>query len=489
MNLKPRSITSVHALLRPIAAAGLCLSLNLGLNLSAHAETVTVGIGTQDTTTNTVTGGIVLKEMHLIEKYLPKTGKYKDINFKIEWQNFTSGPPVTNGMVANTLQIGMMGDYPLLVNGAVFQAMPDVRSRLIAIIAYNKDGAGNGVVVNKDSPYFELSDLKGKKVSVPFGSAAHGMLLKAMEDKGMKADYWDLASQSPEVGTTNLQEKRIDAHADFVPFAELLPYRGFARKIFDGVETHVPTFHGVVVREDFAKKYPEFVIAYLKALIEANDWVRKNPKLAAQKIEDWTKIEKEVAYMFLGPSGVHTLDPTIKPKWVETIKYDHGVLDRMGRVKPLDADAWVDESYIRETYKELGLDYEKQKAGYAGYEISGKDPLCGGTITDPRAGGEVWVEGGDITPYKSTECTLAAIKQLQAKGKKLDVAYVFDHALKIKLFADKAFYSLSARSGKIVPFMLKKDAEAFAAANDGKLADYTEVLAAATIPTPPTGKK
>lgn len=84
-------------------------------------EVVNLGIGTQNTTTNTVTGGIVIKELKLLEKYLPKTGKYKDIEFKIEWQNFTSGPPVTNGMIANKLQIGMMGDYPLMVNGATGQ--------------------------------------------------------------------------------------------------------------------------------------------------------------------------------------------------------------------------------------------------------------------------------------------------------------------------------------------------------------------------------
>ena len=73
------------------------------------------------------------------------------------------------------------------------------------------------------------------------------------------------------------QEKKIDAHADFVPFAELLPFRGFARKIFDGVETNLPTWHGVVVRTDFAEKYPEVVVAYMKAIIAANQWLRSGP--------------------------------------------------------------------------------------------------------------------------------------------------------------------------------------------------------------------
>ena len=91
------------------------------LPLFAHAETIEIGIGTQNTTTNTVTGGVVIKELKLLEKHLPKTGKYQGVDYKIEWQNFTSGPPVTNGMMANRIHIGMMGDYPLMVNGATGQ--------------------------------------------------------------------------------------------------------------------------------------------------------------------------------------------------------------------------------------------------------------------------------------------------------------------------------------------------------------------------------
>ena len=461
------------------------VSVILTSTWKVHAdETVEIGIGIQNTTTNTVTGGIAIKELQLLEKHLPRDGKYKNIKFKIDWQNFTSGPPITNGMVANKLHIGMMGDYPLLVNGATFQAGNDTRSELIALIAYNANGAGNGLVVHKDSPYYELADLKGKRVSVPFGSAAHGMLLKAMEDRAWPQDFWELSSQSPEVGTTNLQEKKIDGHADFVPFAELLPYRGFARKIFDGVETKLPTFHGVVVRKDFADKYPEVVVAYLKALIDANAWVRENPKHAAEKIEEWTKIEKEVAYMFLGPSGVHTLDPTIKPQWIDAIKYNTGVLQRLNKVKEFNADAWINETYIKQAFKEKGLNYEQQKASLAGYEISGSDPVCKQSISEPRRGGEVWVKDGEITTHRSANCTLAAIKQAEGAGKKVAVAFVFDQTFGIKLFADKAFYVLGdgkAEKLAIIPFLLKKDAEAWAAKHGGKVGSYADVMTVASV--------
>src|SRR5258708_21826071 len=222
---------------RRLAAFVLAAAAAHGWTLAAGAQTVvTIGIGTQDTTTHTLTAGGIIKQLKLLEKYLPKDGKYAGIKFEFEWNNFTSGPPVTNGMMASKLQFGMMGDYPLVVNGFTFQSNPESKSRLVAVAAYNQFGSGNGLVVHKDSAYFQLSDLKGKLVSVPFGSAAHGMVLKAMQDRGWGADYFQLVSQSPEVGPTNLQEKKIDAHADLVPFAQLLPLRGFARKILDSGE-------------------------------------------------------------------------------------------------------------------------------------------------------------------------------------------------------------------------------------------------------------
>jgi NitT/TauT family transport system substrate-binding protein len=440
----------------------------------AHAETVTIGIGTQDTTTNTATTGTVIRRLHLLEKYLPTTGKYADIKFDIEWQNFTSGPPVTNAMMANKLQFGMMGDYPLIVNGSTFENNPESKSRLIAVSAYSLAGSGNGIVVNKESPYYSFADLKGKLVSVPFGSAAHGMVLKALQDRGLPSDFFQLVNQTPEVGSTNLQEKKIDAHADFVPFAELLPFRGFARKIFDGVETNLPTWHGVVVRTDFAEKYPEVVVAYIKAIIAAKQWLRADPKAAAEKIQQWTGINKEVVYIFVGPGGNMTVDPTIKPQLIDAAATDVKVLQSLGRMKEFDPKKWVDDSYIRKAYAEMKLDYDAELANTRNYEIAGEDKFCNKPITDPRKAGEVWVDDEGILPFSSATCTLGAYADFKARGKKIDVTYVFDTARGIKLFADQAFFAVIG--GDIEPFLLKKDAEAYAAKNNGKVLGFDDAV-------------
>jgi NitT/TauT family transport system substrate-binding protein len=442
--------------------------------------TIELGIGTQNTTTNTVTAGIVLNELGLLEKRLPRTGKYRNVSYDISWQNSTSGPPITNGMMANKIQIGMMGDYPLLVNGATGQDTKN-ETELVAVIAYNAFGGGNGIVVAKDSPFYDFADLKGKKVSVPFGSAAHGMMLQALQSRGLTGDFWDLVSQSPEIGSTNLQERRIDAHGDFVPFAELLPFRGIGRKIYDGAETKHATFHGVVIRKDFGEKYPELVVAYIEALMDANDWVRHDARRAAERIEGWTKIDKEVVYMFLGPNGVHTLDTTIKPQWVSALKEDYSVLQRLNRIKALELGAWINDKYVRQAYRELGLDYEQQLASMAGYAVQGDDPVCNVHVTDPAQAGQIWIQGGDVAPFSSAACTLAAVRHYTKNGKKLAAVYVMDHALSIELFAETAFYVLAPKTGndpEVVPFLLRRDAESYARRYGGKVASYSQALAA-----------
>jgi NitT/TauT family transport system substrate-binding protein len=303
------------------------------------------------------------------------------------------------------------------------------------------------------------------------------MMLKAMQDRGYPADFFQLVSQSPEVGSTNLQEKKIDAHADFVPFAELLPFRGFARKIFDGVETNLPTWHGVVVRTDFAEKYPEVVVAYMKAIIAANQWLRADPKLAAEKIAEWTGISKEVVYIFLGPSGNMTTDPTIKPALIDAAEVDVKVLQNLGRMKEFDPKKWVDDSFIRKAHADMKLDYNAQLGSTKNYEISGDDNFCKKPISDPRKSGEVWVDDAGILPFSSATCTLGAYADFKAKGKKINVTYVFDTTRGIKLFADQAFYAVA--SGDIAPFLLKKDAEAHAAKNNGKVLGFEEAVKSA----------
>lgn len=433
------------------------------ISFSLHAETIKVSIGHQSMCTDTYTAGIVVKELKLLEKFLPKTGKYKDAKFDISWSDYSSGGPITNQMLANKLNIGVMGDYPLIVNGAKFQQTDSLRTKYVAGTGYNLKGSGNAVVVPVASDIYSLEELKGKGVSTPVGSAAWGMLLKAMQDADIKSSEYQLKNQSPAVGAANIAAGKIDAHSDFCPWSEIMEFRGTGRKIYDGSETGVPYLHGVVVREDFADKYPEVVQAFIKAVYEAGEWIRADPIAAVEKMEKWTGVEKEVLYIYFSKGGHLTLDPTIKEQWVDALKFNHGVLEREKAIPPLDFKEWITEEYITAAYKDMGVDYKKEKEMIV-------DPEVANEGLSP----EVWHARDGLKSFADLDSFLKGVVEYRATGAKLNATYVYDKTTGLKLFGKTAFYVKAGDS--YTAFLRKPDADAFAAEKKGSVMDFESVL-------------
>jgi NitT/TauT family transport system substrate-binding protein len=107
--------------------------------------------------------------------------------------------------------------------------------------------------------------------------------------------------------------------------------------------------------------------------------------------------------------------------------------------------------------------------------VTGEDKFCNKPITEPRKAGEIWVEGEGISAYSSPACTLGAYAALTSKGKKINVAYVYDTERGIKLFADQAYFAVSPQND-IAPFLLKKDAEAYAGKTGGKVVNLADAV-------------
>ncbi|MBD2098307.1 ABC transporter substrate-binding protein [Trichocoleus sp. FACHB-591] len=472
-----RSAVSCLITVSLLFSSGCSKEVTNSLGADTGKKVVRISIGTQDQTINTVTGGSVIREGKLLEKYLPKTGKYANTEYKIEWSSYTSAPPLTNKMLANQIDIGMMADFPSTINITTFQKKGNgVKTKYIATLAYSPNGAGNAVVVPKDSPYKTLQDLKGKTISVPFGSSAHGMILKSLKDAGIDPQKdVTLVSQSPEVGGSSLQKSQIDAHADFVPYGELFPFRGFARKILDGAQAGTPTFHGVVVRSDFAEANPEIVVAYLKAVLEANKLFREQPEVVASNIQKWSGIEKEVVYMFLGPSGIQKLDPRIQSYQLTALKNSVTTLKQIGKldasVNPDDVATWADDSYLKQATKELGVSEAELGTLADQNVIGGKDALTQEPITEPKLAAQVWVKGEDkVINFASIKNMVTALDKLKKEGKTPSVIFVHDRTNGWKLFAEKSFYVQNG--DEVAAFLLEPDAQAFAEKAGTKVADF-----------------
>lgn len=452
------------------------LTLAFSLISAASAETIRIAIGTQDTTINCATGGLIIRELKLLEKYLPHDGKYKDVTYDIEWKNFTSGAPLTNEMVADKLDIGSMADFPGSLNGAAFDKAGK-KSLFITVLSGSPQGSGNGIVVPLDSPIQSLADLKGKQISVPFASTAHGMLLRALKAQGIDPERdLTLITQAPEVAGPALQAGKIDAHADFVPFAELFAWRGYARKIFDGSQANAPTFHGSLVNAEYAKKYPEIVTAFLRAALEANQLFAAEPEKYSELIQQVTGVDAEVAYLYHGPLGLQTRDFTWKPEYRQALKTSIETLKFLKRTdRNLDVDSFIDDRYLQEAFKLSGFNYAQQLGNYAKTPLVGNDASTGKPIADGKRVAQVWVKGeAKVRSYASPESAFADAKKLEAAGKEIRVVYAQDYASGIKLLAKLAWFASDSK-GQLHAFLQKDAAEKFAATNKGKTFDYAQI--------------
>ncbi|WP_412071117.1 ABC transporter substrate-binding protein [Pseudomonas fluorescens] len=450
------------------AIAGLVLA---SFTVSASAETIRIAIGTQDTTINCAAGGLLIRELGLLDKYLPHDGAYKDAKYDVQWKNFTSGAPLTNEMVAGKLDFGAMADFPGAFNGVAFETAGK-HSLFISVLSGSIKGSGNGIVVPSASGVQALSELKGKTISVPFASTAHGMLLRAVAAQG-----WDplkdvnIIAQPPEVAGSALQAGKIDAHADFVPFAELFPSRGFARKIYDGAQANAPTFHGALVDQAYAKKYPEVVVAYLRASIEANQLLAAEPEKYSELIAKVTGVDAEVNYLFHGPLGVQTRDLSWKPEYRQAVGTAIDTLKLLKKAdRGLDLNSFIDDQYIRAAFKASNLDYTAQLANYA------QTPLkaTGKAITDFSHVAEIWVRGeSKVRQYASAEEAFTALAALKQEGKTIRAVYAQASDSGIKLLAEQAWFASDAK-GRLSAFLLKGQAQQYASAQGGKVFDFSD---------------
>lgn len=459
--------------------ASLLLAFSLAFATAVQAETIRVAIGTQDTTINCATGGLLIRELKLLEKYLPRDGRYKDVTYDIQWKNFTSGAPLTNEMVADKLDIGSMADFPGSNNGAAF-LKAGKKSVFITVLSGSTLGSGNGVVVPRQSSITALSELKGRTISVPFASTAHGMLLRAVASQGLDPQKdVNIITQAPEVAGPALQANKIEAHADFVPFVELFEHRGIARKIYDGAQAGAPTYHGSLVSGEYAQKYPEVVVAFLRAAIEADRLIAAEPEKYSELIEKTTGIEAAVNYLYHGPLGLQTRDLTWKPEYRKALKTSIETLKLMGRESPLDAETFVDDRYIRAAFKQAGLNYEARLADHDKLPLKANDAVTGKPIADFQRVAGIWVQGEPkVRHYASIEGALADLQKIEQGGRKARAVYVHDLIHRIKLLAPTSWYAVDGK-GQLSAFLQKDAASAYATANKGRVLDFAGAQAVA----------
>lgn len=413
--------------LAALLAAGALALTGCSLQDAAAGDTVRVVIGYQSKTINTVTAGTLLRAQGYLEQRLRQLTENGGPAYEVEWQDYDTGAPITAQMVAEKIDIGSMGDYPLLINGSRTQAGERSRTEFISVTGYHLKGALNMVVVPPDSPATGLPDLAGAKISASVGSAGHGTLVQALTRAGIDpVNGVEVLNQQPQVGASALESGQVSALSQFVAWPGLLVFQDKAKLLYDGAELNVPTFHGVVARKAYTAEHPEVVDAFLQAQLDATEFLWREPLEAARIVAEGSDLPQEVVYLYNGPGGT-SFDTTLKPSLLAAFEDDVRYLESIGDFADLDTGAFADDRLIRAAYAARGLDYDTALADTTNHTAG--------------SGTELWLDGQDTTrPAGNPTELLRAVKAARAQGSAIRAAYIVDSELGTRWFADKAVW-------------------------------------------------
>lgn len=413
-------------ILSPVLAVAVALGATAcSLSSDADSGTTQIVVGYQSKTINAVTAGTLLRARGYFEKRLDEAGKKSGTKYSVRWEDYDTGAPITTGMIAGKIDIGSMGDYPLLINGSRANVNPATATSILSVTGSSAKGSLNMVVARPDSPITSITGLRGKRVSASVGSAGHGTLVAALSQAGIPADQVTVTNQQPQVGASALESGKVDALAQFVAWPGLLVFQNKAKVIYDGAQLGRPTLHGTIARNTFIKDHPEVIDAFLKAQLDATGALAADPLAAAKQVAEASGLPPEVVYLYNGPGGTD-FDPALKPGLVDALAADEPYLKSIGSFPhPVDLATFVNDGPLRTAVAETGGNYQQ---------------LLDRRGDQSAAPGEVWYDGSHTVKTDDATGLLRLVRAARAAHQKVTAAYVTDPVLGTRWFADHAVW-------------------------------------------------
>lgn len=298
----------------------LSLILALGTHLSANAAELVVG-----------------DQSYSARTVMEASGVLKDLPYTLEWKQFTAGSPVAEALNAGSLDVGLLGDAPVLFLGALSAPI-----KVVGVTRQNLDGVA--IVVPKDSPIKTLADLKGKKVAIWKGSWSQQLMLTALDKAGVARDAVDYRYLSALDASHALDGGSVDAIATWDPYVTQQERQG--SRILTTAKGLIPAQSFIVANDKSIKDKHALISDFLQRLQAARAWsvsTAQNTDTYATAWAALTKADAEVARLWFARSQIVIVPVTAQviAGAQQTIDFFSGT----GLTKSYPADNVFDQSF------------------------------------------------------------------------------------------------------------------------------------------------
>lgn len=236
-----------------------------------------------------------LKAQGTLEKAL------KPLGITVEWTEFPGGPQLLEALNVGSLDFGHTGEAPPIFAQAA-------GAPLVYFANEPENPKGEAIIVPKDSTIKSVKDLKGKKIALNKGSNVHYLLVKALEENGLKYEDVETAFLPPSDARAAFEKGAVDAWVIWDPFLAEAQRKTGARILVDGTN-FVKNREFFLATESFANENQDVLNIVYKEIAKAEQWVDSNKGEAAEFLAPQIGMEKETLDIVLNrrPYGIQKI--------------------------------------------------------------------------------------------------------------------------------------------------------------------------------------
>ena len=204
---------------------------------------------------------------------LEASGQLKDLPYQIEWFNFPAAQPLGEALNAGAVDVGGLGDAPLvfaLAAGAQVRAVAATRSHPVDL----------AIVVGAHSPLTDVTSLKGRRIATTRGSIGHFLVLAALKKANIPLSDVTLVFLAPADAKAALASGSVDAWSVWDPYTALSESRDHDRILVNGVGLSEGLSYQVATERAIADK--RAVLAdFLRRVALGQQWALSHPEEVA----------------------------------------------------------------------------------------------------------------------------------------------------------------------------------------------------------------
>ncbi|WP_263147404.1 ABC transporter substrate-binding protein [Pseudomonas sp. RIT-PI-AD] len=292
--------------------------------------------------------------------------EFKQDATTFEFVGLNTVPMVGEALASNQLDFAGQGDLISLIGRSA-----GVKTRYILPVSKFSNAY---LAVKTDSPIQSIADLKGKRVAYLKGNYIHLQVIRILAANGLSERDVRQVSLDQATSTTALGTGDIDAVFGG-PELLLLRNAGAAKIVYTtrDRDTHATAQTGLIVRDDFARQYPETTARIVKVLVRAAQWGSDEANKEAVYGPWWSfrlqeAIKEDTGDRPWSQRANPLFDPFLVAQYHDTYRLAKEL--RLLRGKDFDLDQWMDHSFLDQALKALKLEHHWQPLDASGTPIA-----------------------------------------------------------------------------------------------------------------------